>query len=75
MVYYCDECNSKMKKVDKYVLVCPNCKHSVEIEDYGHENAYDEYSNNDDIIDIPFCCRACGGPYPACISSCKIFDD
>lgn len=25
--------------------------------------------------DIPECCIACGGPYPSCRNSCKIFDD
>lgn len=24
---------------------------------------------------IPFGCRACGGPYPMCKSSCPMFDD
>lgn len=26
-------------------------------------------------MDMPFCCEACGGPYPQCMTSCKIFDD
>lgn len=25
--------------------------------------------------DMPSCCRACGGPYPDCMDSCKIFED
>ena len=24
---------------------------------------------------IPYGCRACGGPYPMCKSSCPMFDD
>lgn len=25
--------------------------------------------------DMPYCCQACGGNYPECMSSCTIFDD
>lgn len=28
-----------------------------------------------DDDDMPDCCKACGGPYPDCMSSCSIFDD
>ena len=74
--YICDECGAMMEKADEEVLVCPSCGHSVDIVDYGHEHDYDDYySNVLDIEDEPECCKACGGPYPSCKTSCKIFDD
>lgn len=33
-----------------------------------------EYDDDDDD-GVPECCRACGGNYPDCTDSCKIFDD
>lgn len=37
MWYECYECGTPMVKADEEVLVCPNCGHSVEIEDYTTE--------------------------------------
>lgn len=74
--YICDECGSNMEKADEEVLVCPSCKHSVDIEDYGHEHDYDDYySSIKEEDDEPECCKSCGGPYPSCMTSCKFFDD
>ncbi len=65
-----------MKKADDTVLVCTKCGYSVDVEDYGGEDDYiDYYSAQDEILGEPECCRACGGPYPSCMTSCKIFDD
>lgn len=76
--YICPECGAKMEKADEEVVVCPSCQYWIEIKDYGHEHDYDDYyesiSNNTDD-DEPDCCKACGGPYPSCMTSCKIFDD
>lgn len=39
-------------------------------------NDYSEYYDDLKMINNePDCCKACGGPYPNCMSSCKIFDD
>ena len=35
----------------------------------------EQVDNYNDILDIPEGCRACGGPYPSCMSSCPMFDD
>lgn len=44
----------------------------------------DEDEDDRDEIDVddpstwydkPFCCKACGGPYPDCMDSCNVFDD
>lgn len=74
--YVCYECGGSMIKADNTVLVCTECGYSVDIDDYGCEGDYEEYySPMDAILDEPECCRACGGPYPSCVTSCKIFDD
>lgn len=49
-------------------LYCTMCNKYL----YPNEVAYEDCDDDDDI---PFCCKACGGPYPDCMSSCKIFDD
>lgn len=46
-----------------------DCEYVVFDEEY--EGYYDEVSEED----LPDCCAACGGPYPQCMTSCKIFDD
>ena len=76
--YLCYECGTKMDKADDEVLVCASCGHSVDIEDYGYENEYDDYYSSikeETLDDAPEGCAACGGPYPSCKTSCKLFDD
>lgn len=78
--YVCAECGGEMKFTDenKDVLMCTRCAFSVEVEEYGHEHDYDDYFdsiNSESEEDIPEGCAACGGPYPDCKTSCKIFDD
>lgn len=35
----------------------------------------EEYEEDYELDGIPFCCLACGGPYPNCTDSCRLFDD
>lgn len=76
--YDCFECKARMDLVDD-VLVCPNCGHSVELEEWAfEEEAYEEFQSSfgyTSALEQPECCRACGGPWPDCETSCKIFDD
>lgn len=51
------------------ILKCPNCGDEVNEFEYEYEADEDE----DDAI--PVGCAACGGPYPQCTISCKLFDD
>ena len=69
--YLCIECGSGMKKVDDFVLVCSNCLHSVDILDYeNEEELYKEiFGINDNVH-----CIDCDGPWPLCISSCKLYN-
>ncbi|MCI9004412.1 MAG: hypothetical protein HFH39_04060 [Lachnospiraceae bacterium] len=72
--YYCIECGAPMEAADDTVLVCTSCGHSVDIDDYNDEEE-DYYDGTDAEEDIPEGCAACGGPYPECMISCKVFDD
>lgn len=63
----CSECLVKMEYNSKNdTFKCPNC---------GRLSDEDEDEFMDDDDDIPEGCIACGGPYPDCTISCKLFDD
>jgi DNA-directed RNA polymerase subunit M/transcription elongation factor TFIIS len=49
--YYCYECGAVMEKADDEVLVCPKCKHSVDIEDYITEGEDEEFYSNSSKYD------------------------
>ena len=53
------------------ILICPNCGEEVDEMDYEYEW---EDEDEEDWDEIPKGCAACGGPYPDCKSSCKLFD-
>ena len=85
---YCPECHILCVR-EGDVFKCPTCDYYIcdsDIEDgdgYStlastYEDEEDNYPLPDDYEpeeDIPECCIACGGPYPQCTTSCKIFDD
>lgn len=48
--------------------------YNYDYEDEDEDEDYDDYED-DDPFKMPFCCQACGGPWPDCMTSCKIFDD
>lgn len=72
---FCKPCDVYMDYIDGN-WCCPSCKRRVrELTIYRQlERENEEYINSIQI-DIPECCEACGGPYPDCLSSCKLFDD
>lgn len=60
--------------------ICNRCGLKVDEEDYEYESdeevEWTEEMLNMEQGDIPPAgCRACGGPYPYCKTSCKLFDD
>lgn len=77
----CPDCGARMIESDDpcYDVECPNCgaKGDIMFDDYEQQEyiLLDSDENNNDIFSEPDCCRACGGPYPQCMTSCKIFDD
>ena len=78
--WFCDECHEYLNDqsgFDAYCgyWTCSNCGNSNKI---GKSeiifDKHDDFSFDDDE-EMPFCCSACGGPYPNCMTSCKLFDD
>ena len=70
--WYCDECDSYLNTQPGFSADCGEW----ECTKCGCVN----YINEDEIIEededgVPEGCQACGGPYPDCKYSCKIFDD
>ncbi|MDR2774890.1 MAG: hypothetical protein LBC19_09140 [Tannerella sp.] len=62
----CLECDTLMeysRNLERFR--CPMC---------GKEIAEEDYEESCDGSP-PFGCRACGGPYPHCMTSCRLFDD
>ena len=72
--------------IPDYSGYCPPCPNCGEIMGYSYvlsefkcpecgfimdENDWER----DDEGDIPWGCLNCGGPYPQCITSCKLYDD
>lgn len=64
--------------------VCPECGGDIIITEDWDEGVcyyectdcdYSEYAYDIDKNYVPEGCAACGGPYPQCKTSCKIFDD
>lgn len=47
----------------------------LEVRDELKEDFSEKPSLLDDILDMPPGCRACGGDYPNCITSCNMFED
>jgi len=59
----CRECDTVMEysaKLERFK--CPMCDKEIEEDDL------------EDYSDVPFGCQTCGGPYPSCTTSCKMFD-
>lgn len=87
---YCPDCHILCVR-EGDVFTCPTCDYYIcdsDIEDgegyptlastYEDRDEEDEYHLPDDYEpeeDMPECCIACGGPYPQCTTSCKLFDD
>lgn len=83
-VAICNECGAVMDLDDSnekiYEYVCPGCGWRVDYMDYEYDDGQEkEYTDQMLAMfggDIPPAgCMGCGGPYPQCITSCKMFDD
>ncbi len=79
---FCPNCHKPIVHKNNY-WECMICNYSItdnEVQNgYGYpteESSYDnDYGNiYDEPEGIPECCEECGGPYPDCIESCKIYD-
>lgn len=80
---FCPDCHKIINHKNGY-WECDICNYSITDEEVDdgegfstleatYENDYGEiYGDVED--DIPDGCAACGGPYPECRSSCKMYD-
>lgn len=83
---YCPDCHCLMQHKDGY-WECAICKYSITDEESAegegcpslestYARDYDDYFSRMNLSDNkPACCEACGGPWPDCESSCKLFND
>lgn len=85
----CNKCGAVMdRKEDPEggcgIYACPSCGWEIEELDYEYESADEMELGLDERGDEylifmddmpPAGCKACGGPYPYCKASCKMFDD
>lgn len=60
------------------IYTCPSCGWEIDEMEYEYEdnNEWTETilgMNHNNVP--PVGCQACGGPYPHCEISCKLFDD
>ena len=64
----CPECESTMKfSYQKSEFKCFDCGFIMDENDWDFDPT-DEKGK-------PFVCSTCGGPWPSCSTSCKMFDD
>jgi hypothetical protein len=80
--FICPKCGSPMDECSgaRWQLECPECGAvgGIDYDDDGREYIMIFESGSADIDhveDVPEGCKACGGPYPDCTTSCPIFDD
>lgn len=81
----CNRCGAVMEREEDSagecdIYICPACEWIVDVMDYDYEED-EEMEWTSEILNTyggdvpPAGCNACGGPYPYCKSSCKIFED
>ncbi len=85
----CNKCGAVMDRVEDPkggcdIYACPSCGWEIDEMEYEYESGdpmelvQDERGDSYLIFknDMPPAgCRACGGPYPYCKASCKMYDD
>ena len=65
----CPQCGTDLSIVLDGI---PGSEPEVELEDDNYISEEDAWA--DPVNNMPQCCVACGGPFPQCTTSCKIFD-
>ena len=63
------DCETTIEIGDVYT--CPFCGWGF----FGEGADYEEFESYErDSVDVPDGCLGCGGPYPLCKSSCRMFE-
>ena len=77
MFVLCGKCNTHMIHHDEGYYICSICGvkvyESTALRKIEKEN--DKWLEQVNNIEVPVGCSACGGPYPDCITGCKVFDE
>lgn len=80
----CNKCGAVMDRMEDPnggcdIYACPSCGWEVDEMEYEYEDEEKEWTSSVHMSyrgSIPPAgCRACGGPYPHCKTSCKLFDN
>ena len=71
----CPTCDEPMPyygngHIDDY-FECQSCGYKIS----GSDAMSGDWDKRRKYDNMPPCCEACGGPWPSCESSCKMFDD
>ena len=69
----CPHCGAEVIPTGAESIDCPVCGARIYLEWDDVNKEY--YVWESSAGSMPDCCSACGGPYPDCKISCKIFDD
>ena len=74
----CNRCGAVMDRREDPrggcdIYACPSCGWEIDEMEYEYESGDDYLVFRNDMP--PAGCRACGGPYPYCKPSCRMFDD
>lgn len=78
---YCKACNTYMDFIAGIEMLggkwtCPSCGSSVREKTIYNQLSRENSDDTESFEDYePECCQACGGPWPDCEASCKLFDD
>lgn len=64
----CPHCGATMRfSYNKSEFRCFECDLVMDENDWNHDS--------EDSSGMPFVCSTCGGPWPSCQTSCKMFDE
>ena len=78
--WYCDECGAYLNSQLGFTTfsgewTCTECGAENDVSEDNIIDQPDDYIMLNDDPDMPEGCAACGGPYPNCTDSCKLFDE
>ena len=80
--WFCDQCLEYLNVQSGFDAYCGywTCSNCCNLNKIGKSEIvfdnHEDYSYDDEEVEeTPVGCTACGGPYPNCMTSCKLFDE